>query len=980
MEKVTLSRTVFIGLGGTGAKALVRTKSLMLDNFREIPPMIKFLAIDTDSIEKVHCMNKDGQKIMLDEADEYIQLMVPDIKNYVQNNRGNTGFFHKDLLKKKTSIYQGAGQFRSCGRLSLIANDNANLRDHIKNAISSVTQWKVTRDSKYQTNTNVPTRVFVVFSIAGGTGAGLFIDFPLLIKGDKTIAAEAGIKTIAVGLLPDVYASLGVLADNCKPNAITGITEYELIADGYLEDKITNPKDPGRHVITAGGNYPVEANNLYDTFFMVNNESAKGIKYSTIKEMEDIISMALFLAAGSTGGNANSALDNMDSLKAGQALHGKMLRYMGLGCGEMVFDSKMVAKYYSLLQENHLCQSVLYSSIQKLDINTEVGCHLSNWRIQEDKNKDEVINFLLESRTKLRFSEVHEFDDNTHTAIKTKRDAHIHTIKEDISSLNREGGRLDQLIARSIDNIQTFANNKINTVGGFNYIKQVFPELIGRFKGMIDEMSTEQNSFLEEMTKLKANYDQLLSDIHDASGISRFNLFRNRAKAIENACQEYVIAVNKEVEYLYQIEARSLAESLYRKIISLSETILENVSDFEIRLNKVIVSATREIQRIERKNPMQPFTIHLTPDYISSMCFQPTDADIPVFLKKINLSDIVLNRKLDADELYKTLTEYCEKLDKTRNYEKTTLLDVLQDMPAEKVKEHFQALKDATQILRRLDPNFSGIDNAQNFVIGVSDVNHPALFNKIISDDFTAETVHVVQGKQSPGDILRSVFTLSGRAPELSNTNDPNKIIVSSYESAVPAFLIKNFEGYQFDMENKDKTIPEKIRYANKFWGDVIMKHNFSIFPKNENDILKTWVLAFFVSQVEREKNGASAMQYIIKPKNGKYAIYSTLGDKAMEELDANRVKAYDKFVQNRELIDHLLPLIKQKIKDDQRTYREKLQELKNDYTGNKYINKYANHNLAKKTYDSMANENTRKLIMDEFRFLLTFNISDLIS
>lgn len=979
MAKTTLSKTVFIGLGGTGAQALVRTKSLMIDNFGEIPPMIKFLAIDTDGVEKVFCKNKRGQKIMLDETEEYIHLTVPDINKYVNANRTVTDFFHKDLLRKKTSITEGAGQFRSCGRLSLIANDNDNLRSHLINTINSVARWEVTRDSKYQINSHAPTRVFVVFSMAGGTGAGLFIDFPLLIKGDKSIADEAGIKTIAIGLLPDVYASLGVVAANCKPNAITGITEYELIADGYLEEKINSPQDPGRRVITASGNYPVEANNLYDSFFVVNNESSSGIKYTTIHEMEDLISMALFLAAGATGGQAESALDNMNALKTGQALRGKMLRYLGLGCGEMVFDSKQVAQYYSLLQTKHLCENVLNSS-EQYDINEKVRNHLYDWNIQEDENKDDVIIYLSSSKKKSHFSGVHEFDESTQIAIRSKRDAHIRMIQKDLTSLNESGGSLDQLIERSISNIETLAKNKINTISGLNYIKQVFPELIGRFKGMIDELSIEQERYQQKITDIRAGYDMLLTEIQDAASISRFNFFRNRAKAIEYACDEYVVAVNTEVENLYEVELRNAAIALYRKIIELTENLLKKTTDFEIRLRKVIVNTAREIQRIKSKNPMHPFTIHLTPDYISKMDSRSKDADIEIFLKNINLSNYVFEKVLDSEELYATIADYCEKLDKTKDYNETTILDVLQDMPEEKVREHFKSLKNATQILRRLNPNYTGIDNAINYVIGVSDVNHPAIIDKNKALEVEIYSTHGVQNKLSPGDILRSVFSFHGRVPELSNTNDPNKIIVSSYESAVPAFLIKNFEGYQFDMESKKNTIPEKIRYANKFWGDVIMKHNYSIFPKNEDDVMTTWVLAFFVSQVEKEKKGTSAMQFITKPKNGKYAVYTSTGDRTMVDLDTNRVEAYEMFRCQQGLINDLLPRIKQKIKDDQRTYREKLKELKEDYTGDLYISTYSNHNLAKNTYNSKANENTRKLVMEEFRFLQAADISDFIS
>jgi CO dehydrogenase nickel-insertion accessory protein CooC1 len=45
---IYLKRTLFIGMGGTGAMALLHTKKRFLDTYGEVPAMIDFLVIDTD--------------------------------------------------------------------------------------------------------------------------------------------------------------------------------------------------------------------------------------------------------------------------------------------------------------------------------------------------------------------------------------------------------------------------------------------------------------------------------------------------------------------------------------------------------------------------------------------------------------------------------------------------------------------------------------------------------------------------------------------------------------------------------------------------------------------------------------------------------------------------------------------------------------------------------------------------------------------
>ena len=46
---IKITRTLYVGLGGTGVKALLRTKQCFVDAYGEVPPMVAFLAIDTDN-------------------------------------------------------------------------------------------------------------------------------------------------------------------------------------------------------------------------------------------------------------------------------------------------------------------------------------------------------------------------------------------------------------------------------------------------------------------------------------------------------------------------------------------------------------------------------------------------------------------------------------------------------------------------------------------------------------------------------------------------------------------------------------------------------------------------------------------------------------------------------------------------------------------------------------------------------------------
>ena len=47
-KPIKITRTLFVGLGGTGVKAILRAKQCFVDAYGDVPPMVAFLAIDTD--------------------------------------------------------------------------------------------------------------------------------------------------------------------------------------------------------------------------------------------------------------------------------------------------------------------------------------------------------------------------------------------------------------------------------------------------------------------------------------------------------------------------------------------------------------------------------------------------------------------------------------------------------------------------------------------------------------------------------------------------------------------------------------------------------------------------------------------------------------------------------------------------------------------------------------------------------------------
>ena len=69
---IKITRTLFVGLGGTGVKAILRAKQCFVDAYGDVPPMVAFLAIDTDkAIRDKSVTSRTGKEIKLSENEYF---------------------------------------------------------------------------------------------------------------------------------------------------------------------------------------------------------------------------------------------------------------------------------------------------------------------------------------------------------------------------------------------------------------------------------------------------------------------------------------------------------------------------------------------------------------------------------------------------------------------------------------------------------------------------------------------------------------------------------------------------------------------------------------------------------------------------------------------------------------------------------------------------------------------------------------------
>jgi hypothetical protein len=188
LEKQDVRPTIIIGIGGSGGDILLRIRKRFFEKYGSLDniPIVSYLWLDTDTTEKEVGAGKFAEQIRF-KPNEKLMTIVEDttrITNDLNQHPHVKKWFYPGLTKLKT-MTEGAGQIRAYSRLGFFEH-----YETIKNALSqaqsrvlNTENERIVRERLHLTmDPESRLQVFIVFSIAGGTGSGMFLDLAFLAK------------------------------------------------------------------------------------------------------------------------------------------------------------------------------------------------------------------------------------------------------------------------------------------------------------------------------------------------------------------------------------------------------------------------------------------------------------------------------------------------------------------------------------------------------------------------------------------------------------------------------------------------------------------------------------------------------------------------------------------------------------------------------------------------------------------------------
>ena len=234
-----MSKLLVIGLGGIGIKTLLHVKKAFVDRDPQgkLPDDVKLIGLDIqekpefiDGIMRGQSNTFDknfSSRIYLDQS-EYISLSG-NIHEWLSEkssveDRENLKWFDCDFFSHPLIDLEKIKSYRQIGRLAFfqqVSGRNGKVFNTLKDALTELA------------NGGGTINVIVCGSLAGGTGAGIFMDVGSLVKkifDNEISTAGTTIKLHGLFALPDAFRAVGEVKariNEMKPRAFGAMLELE---------------------------------------------------------------------------------------------------------------------------------------------------------------------------------------------------------------------------------------------------------------------------------------------------------------------------------------------------------------------------------------------------------------------------------------------------------------------------------------------------------------------------------------------------------------------------------------------------------------------------------------------------------------------------------------------------------------------------------------------------------------------------------
>lgn len=914
-----IKRSLYIGLGGTGVKALVNTKRMFLETYGTVPPMIGFLGIDTDKGEynKDTTKDKHNNPVVLD-PDERMPITVDDAKEIYQVNapNGHMSWMPEKNLYALTSMTKGAGQVRSNGRFAFTVNYR-DLKNKVVSVINKITHARISTNPDYELLSS-DIEIHLVFSVCGGTGAGTFINMAYLLK---EVAPQC--KLTGYGVLPDVFEAMSNSGmAKVKPNAYGAIQDLDWLM--HLDGTKSFTLD----YITETPSFDVKP---FNAFFFIDNKNVNNDSYTDVSEIAELLSLALVTSAGELSTASASVIDNLEKniMEGDMDIENKRAWISGLGVCEIVFRGKTLQEIYAQKGTKRLVEMLL-NNCDDSDAIASDWIDKPEVNIRENNNKDNVIDFLLSKSPRHQLVEI---DDKANA--RAEIDLWLQNDAVKVSEINKEmSSKAVQLTER--------VNGELNLL----LIKQMNRNCgIGGSISIIEAIKRNVDIFLSEMKEevdqlqnhsIPARENSLKIAIQDLTEYNQ-KFFKSKGQVRELA----EAAVNAAT----QVACHKRDALRHEVAISFFNGLLQTLQEIELKLDNVrkqllSIVGNMQVKIAENQNMVgrNPRTFQIDLAHGIPVAVKDDDLNIGDFIKSLNLLNGVYDfMEKKTDEIEEYMLTFCHSLIHAKELGNRTIDDIVNAMSEEEFDRLLSMAVTKSEPLFRFDYHGHAPHEypSNSFYIGV--------FNK---DD----------SRLKKNDAFK--LKLAGNPDvDFANIGQKDRIIIYRQRGVVPAYTLTGLPTYRVRYEDCvncnchfDTDIETRMR-----------REGYSIDPSTKSDdTLEFWVKGIIFGLIKNEDG-----RYWLKDETNEELALSDYWEPLSEYRD-DAFKSFKlRMISIAENFEKFFESYQASVGND-----AILKILGDVKSGQNYLNKYSQINMTVEEIQKKGNETIKKLITDEINFV----------
>ena len=855
-SNVVFRPTVVIGLGGTGYSAVLKLKKHFVDAYNgAVPPIIHFLTFDTTQNVEHSEKARDGSPITLDPHVEQFVVQVANPAGHLGGTNPHIDEWWPQNIPVG-AIVAGAGQVRARGRLALFAK-SGNIFGLIGNAISNVQLIKNQKQA-YQQEFLVSDRggveVYVLGSLAGGTGSGMFLDVAFMAR--HFVDAESSVTGVLV--LPGIFkGKAGV--NLVKPNAYGALKELEQFSKLHPQ-KYSFDIKYGMQNQVAARQPPFDLVYLIDS----TNEEGRGVKEPN--ELMGLVAQGVYLQIGSQiGTDTTNTVDNIKThLSTAGRVRGRSVNYCSFGVAKLSLPVRQFEGMENDAARKLLSDGLLGGEFKDEELEPEVIRFLQDNNLREDE--DDVVIDALSAREgggSLRFpmatGQLTKFDRTAHETIRQLHVTHRGRMEEGVAQGLEANYK--KLLDASRAAIDKWWESAINRPNGVRYATRFTEKLLAKFEWYQHMMEKEAR---DERARLGAlNFKTLEEQVREAG-----TAFLGRENKVKTACENYRGMVNRQCELYLEVERRDKAAALYGalrahvdEIKQRCERIKMNLAGARKQFEQAYLDATAA------RGGESPFEQTLNFDAEAHRP-QITPEE---FVKWHNDNHGSLNSwaSMREEDVARFVSLFVK--DRYRSLTGLPIDDVLRRMKPEQVVRELNQLSRLAVPLWHYNEAKIPLDNR-----GV--INE--MYHYGVADAQTA----VLQDPHIASRVPRQGAT----DPSLISTQDLQRIVLFKVKVGIPLFALNDIEDLERAYNDPDKVVSNHIHREWESFPSVIPR-------AGEGDALRWFAIAQAPEPVQMITR--SGDWYYIRSKQAKKVDGGEL------KLGQGRIKAFEAFEKNADLI-----------------------------------------------------------------------------